>query len=88
MMITYMQIFTSKIQTSYLAKQYLVLGQPWISRQSVGGLSMSVNLLKWSEGDRVYVPMRFLLEGGSIAFIRVSEAYATPQYQDSAQVSK
>ena len=28
MMITYMQIFTSKIQTSYLAKQYLVLGQP------------------------------------------------------------
>lgn len=40
---------------------------------------MSVNLLKWSEGDRVYVAMCFLLEGGFIAFIRVSEAYATPQ---------
>lgn len=40
---------------------------------------MSMNLVKWPEGDRVYVAMCFLLDGGSIAFIRLSEAYATPQ---------
>ena len=40
---------------------------------------MFMNLLKWSEGDRVHVAMCFLLDVGSIAFIRLSEAYATPQ---------